>query len=462
MSGPLQYAAPVTVDDIQRRLGPKPQDPAHPLFPSADEWAAIRARGNSPLGRASARLSNIGARTQESVDALRSTIADVAAHPARPANAFKVVGSMASLVPSLLATPLAAGIDKLMTPVTQAYNNAFGGQTSPRTPTDTLLNGASFVIGPGEIEAGLKAAGEAALALPAIPPIEAGLAGRLFGKARVAEEAAAAVPEAVAAASPQAAAADKTLAYIQRIDPRLMNKPHFMPDDAFSDTVHQAGEGLAGLPKWAKRRYDDVIDDAIREPILDDPDFSGFSHQEVGDALSTLKGKAFAYRQDPANTTAHQVADAFDQVHDELVAMVERNRAGQAPVKPQAPTPPATTIGGPKFIGDTSGGAMVRQLPVNQGPISTYSPEVEALLPPIGDPARPDHVAMLKMVVGAANDGSIWKQFRANPDPTDLTSLMPNPDNPGVRGLSSDYSPRRWSPAAGNDSDPVVPASTPP
>ena len=446
MSGPWQNTVPVTVDDIQRRLGPKPQDPTHPLFPSADEWAAIRARGNSPAGRATARLSDIGARTQDAVDALRSTIGDVAAHPARPTNAFQVAGSMANLAPTLLATPLAAGIDNLTAPVTRAYNNAFGGQVSPREPTDNMLNAAGFVLGPGEIKAGLKAVGEAALALPALP-----LIGQLTGKT---------LPELTAlraATAPAAAAsqADNTLAYIHRVDPRLMDKPHFMPDNQFADTVQLAGDNLGvGLPKWAKNHYDDVIDDAVRGPILDDPDFSGFSHREVGDALSTLKAKAFEYRQDPANVTGHRVADAWDQVHDEMVAMVDRNRAGLAPVKPEAPTlPPVVgqSRGGPAYLGDTSGGAMVRDLPVRPGPISSFSPDIEAMLPPIGDPTRADKIGILKMVMGASNDLTTWKQFLANPDQFQLPAGLADTGKPGVQAVSPTFAPQAWTPTPSND-----------
>ncbi len=445
MSGPWQNTAPVTVDDIQRRLGPKPQDPAHPLFPSADEWAAIRARTNSPSARAAARLSDIGARTQDAVDAARSTIASVAAQPRRLTNAFRVAGSVADLAPTMLGAPVAAGLDRMTGPPVRAINNAFGTHWSPQTPTDTLMNAAGFVIGPGEIKAGLKAAGEAALALPAIPPIEAGLLGRLTGKAPLAAEA-----EAAAAAAP-ANRADATMAYIQRIDPRLMDKPHFMPDDPFSDTVHQAGEDLTvGLPKWAKNRYDDVIDDAIRAPILDDPDFSGFSHREVGDALSMLKRKSFQYRQDPANVTAHKVADAWDRVHDELVAMVDRNRAGLGPVKPDGPTRPPYR-GGPTYLGDTSGGAMVRDLPVRQGPIASFSPEIEDMLPPIGDPARADKIAILKMVMGASNDLTTWKQFLANPGQFDLPAGLADTGAPGVKAVSPTFTPKSWTPTASND-----------
>ena len=444
MSGPWQTIAPVTVDDIQRRLGPKPQDPPHPLFPTDAEWAAIRARTNSPSARAAAGLSDIGARTQAAVDAARGAINAAVAQPRRPANAFSLLGSMADLAPTLLGAPLAAGIDQLTGPPVRALNNAFGTHWSPQSPTDNMMNAAGFVLGPGEIKAGLKAAGEAALALPVIPAAEGGLIGRLTGKT---------LPELRAMSAPAAAApgaADAGVASIQRVDPRPMDKPHFMPDDQFADTVQLAGDNLTnGLPAWAKNHYDRVIDDVIRGPILDDPDFAGFSHRQVGDALSTLKNKAFTYRQDPAKTTACKVADAWDQVHDELVAMVGRNQAGFGPVKPAGP-PQLRYSSGPTFLGDTSGGAMVRQLPVKQGPIASFSPDIEDMLPPIGDPERADKLAVLKMVMGAANDLTPWKQFLANPTEYELSGGLTDPMAP-VRPVSTTFKPLSWDPNPAND-----------
>ena len=293
--------------------------------------------------------------------------------------------------------------------------------------------------------------------MPLIPAAGKVLVGDLTGKTlaelRAMRGAAtgAAAEAATGAATGAAAAPSGGVASIQRIDPRLMDKPHFMPDDPFADTVQLAGDHLTvGLPSWAKAHYDRVIDDVIRGPILDDPDFAGFSHRQVGDALATLKSKAFAYRADPAKTTALKVADAWDQVHDELVSMVGRNQAGLGPVKPQAPTQPPVS-GGPAFLGDTSGGAMIRQLPVKEGPTTAYSPDIEALLPPIGDPARADKLAVLKMVMGAANDGSTWKQFLADPKGFQLPASLLDLQGSGLRPVPSTFAPRTWDPKPSND-----------
>jgi hypothetical protein len=94
---------------------------------------------------------------------------------------------------------------------------------------------------------------------------------------------------------------------------------------------------------------------------------------------------------------------------------------------------------------------MVRDLPVRQGPIASFSPEIEDMLPPIGDPTRPDKIAILKMVMGASNDLTTWKQFLANPGQFDLPAGLANTGAPGVKAVQPTFTPQSWTPTPSND-----------
>lgn len=101
-------------------------------------------------------LTDVASRTHENVAGLRSTIADVKAHPKDPVNALKTLGAVADYASTQPFVQAGAALDQVVRPGVQAYN----ALVKPKHPADThattdaIINLAGAVL-PGEAEKGL-------------------------------------------------------------------------------------------------------------------------------------------------------------------------------------------------------------------------------------------------------------------------------------------------------------------
>jgi hypothetical protein len=149
---------PVTVSDIQRRLGPKPNQ--------FDMDLSSRARAD--------------------VADLTGAIGDAKAHPADLLSGPKIVGALTRYVPNVLGLVPAATVDQVTGPVVRGFNTQFGTHFDPRYATDQILNAAGLLSGAPEVlgpETSLARAGETSDIHPSSSGSGMSAARRVFGRA---------------------------------------------------------------------------------------------------------------------------------------------------------------------------------------------------------------------------------------------------------------------------------------
>ena len=191
------------------------------------------------------------------------------------------VAAPAAAAPSLASRMAAAGARNALT------GAAVAGTYGLAEPGDLRQRAASAVAAmPGGALLGM-----------AIPPSMEGIgaAGRAAMSAKVATKLAA-LPESVVAA----------------------------PDDAYAATRRLHDEAVAKLPVDIQHHFLLNAKDILNDPIFDDPDFQGYTGDQVADLSSTLSELARHYR--PQGENGQALAGEVDRLNGDFTSMAARTQ----------------------------------------------------------------------------------------------------------------------------------------
>ena len=277
---------PVTVADIQRRLGSKPSQFA----------------------------TDLGSRANQDLADLTGAIADVKAHPTNLLNAPKILSAVARYVPNAFGLLPSTGVDQVTGPVVRGINSRFRTHFDPRYATDQLLGAVGIL--PGEAEAlaaetSLARAGETADEIPRVAS-EAGEPSQLI---------------------PPKSAPPPTVAYrapkiLKNVLGQNSAKEAVVPlSDGFVYNHQRRQEALQDLPEDIQDKYYSAISDHIIDPILDDPDYHGHNAATVQNILRELTTMAGEQR---GSGGSPRLADALDAANEDFRAMVNQQQPEMA------------------------------------------------------------------------------------------------------------------------------------
>jgi hypothetical protein len=335
---------PVTVADIQQRLGPRPNQFA----------------------------TDIGSRARDDVSDLTGAIADVKAHPTNLLNGPKILSAVARYIPNSLGLAPAAGVDQLTGPVVRGINGKFGTHYDPHGVTDQLLNGAGLLTGAEELPAGIQHVDALIRSkLPRPPPgpianlaaegIPLTLGQKVGGYAKTVEDQATSLPilgPAIAGARARGlealnrAVANRGLAHLGQSLPASVRAGHDAAaylkskiaeaedhaaaivndvhvDTPFAASLRRIESSLSSLPKANFDQHVRDVLDYVTDPLEDRPDAgSGIQVRNLLDGISRISNYYKTSELDQP-----WAARALDSVYDEVVNMADRQNPGYGQLK---------------------------------------------------------------------------------------------------------------------------------
>jgi hypothetical protein len=328
--------APVTVQDIQQRLGPKPSNLSMDLN--------SRARGD--------------------IGDLNAAIADARAHPGSLLNAPKILGAVARYVPNAVGLAPAGGVDQVTGPIVRGINSRFGTDYNPHDVTDQILNAAGLIAGGAEATPAGRtlrstsgaidpAASEAATAhvLPArsasgttealADEIGRGVGGRATNLPSGQPSPSGAPagrgppilrlvphsdPGGPMANLPSRGGAPPNLQLISGGPVRPNGVMIAKPTAEFEAKLDQNLHSLSDLPPDIQDEFKSSVNDIIYGPLLDDPDFQGYDAEHASNIGSQLSDLANQYRDQGGLYS--RLPDISDRINGDFSAMIDGQRSG--------------------------------------------------------------------------------------------------------------------------------------
>jgi hypothetical protein len=320
---------PVTVSDIQQRLGPKPSNLSMDL----------NSRSRADLGD------------------LNATIADVRAHPTSLLNAPKVLGAVGRYVPNAIGLAPAAGLDQVTGPIVRGVNSRFGTNYDPHYVTDQILSAVGLIGGGAEASpssGAYRSVSRAAEAAPSEGQVARGLPAN--GAPAVAPPAELlpdqphanpSTPETPAGGAPPklrlVTASDQGSPIARSPSPSGGSPPSFAvvnggkyvrppgvmiarPTNEFEAKLEQNLHSLSDLPPDIHHDFKSSVNDIVYGPLLDDPDFQGYDAEHASNIASKLSELSDQYRSQGGLYS--RLPEVSDRINGDFASMIDDQMSG--------------------------------------------------------------------------------------------------------------------------------------